>query len=63
MNKDTHLREGENFSKSEGFAFLLSEGREPDIFVPEREARKVLHGDLVLLKRIRKKRKINTSEK
>ena len=57
MNKDTHLREGRISANRRGFAFLLSEGREPDIFVPEREARKVLHGDLVLLKRIRRKKK------
>ena len=57
MNKDTQLREGRISANRRGFAFLLSEGREPDIFVPEREARKVLHGDLVLLKRIRRKKK------
>ena len=57
MNKDTHLREGRISGNRRGFAFLLSEGREPDIFVPAREAQKVLHGDLVLLKRIRRKNK------
>ncbi len=54
--KNNELYEGRISSNRRGFAFVLGEGRAPDIFVPEREAAKVLHGDLVLIKKIRRRR-------
>ena len=51
-NFQTH--KGRISSNRRGFAFVLSEDSTPDTFIPEREAKKVLHGDLVLFRKIKR---------
>ncbi len=53
--KNYQLCKGRISSNRKGFAFVLSEGSEPDTFIPEKEARKVLHGDFVLFKRMQRR--------
>ena len=52
--KNFQICKGRISSNRRGFAFVLSEDRNPDTFIPEREAKKVVHGDLVLFKRIKR---------
>ena len=53
--RNFQICQGRISSNRRGFAFILSENGSPDTFIPEREAKKVLHGDLVLFKRIKRK--------
>ena len=53
--RNSQICQGRISSNRRGFAFILSENGNPDTFIPEREAKKVLHGDLVLFKRIKRK--------
>ena len=52
--RNPEIYKGRISSNRRGFAFVLSDDSSPDTFIPEREAKKVLHGDFVLFKKIKR---------
>ena len=52
--RNSEIYKGRISSNRRGFAFVLSDDSSPDTFIPEREAKKVLHGDFVLFKKIKR---------